>query len=113
MEDWEEDFDHVVEPDYKLITKNFLEKQDFKEWHLWAFNHSLVEFINDRGEYDGIETIDWLHSCRMELYEGVNEIIKEHIRNEDYELIQPLKDHCKLLCQEALEIEMKVERHLF
>ena len=98
--------DEMYTPDWDLITKNFLNKADFHQWHLWAMNHTLIEACEDT---DILEQCDWLAGCRIELSRGVDQIIEYHLDNESYEMIPKLQAHVKLLRAEALEIEMAVE----
>lgn len=96
-----------------IITRDFLRMESFLEWHQYAFDYSLVEFVVDEdNEIKPAEACDWIHTCRMELSQGIDQIIQYHLDMENYEIIPKIKEHVAKLRVEALRIEMNVEKFM-
>ena len=110
MEEFQYCFDPLSydEIDWDETTKEFLKIKDFHQWHMEVNNIPLKELVNNLHDLD--QVCDWIHGCRMQISADVELMIKYHLYNENYEMIQPLKDKVSQLRVEALEIEMKLER---
>mgnify|MGYP001113784437 CR=1 FL=1 len=101
------------EIDYEIISQEFIKLDCFLDWHRHMHGHSLVEFIKEDGdEINNFNICDWLHTCRMELSDGANELIQYHLDNENYEIIPQIKAQESKLRVEALQMEMNLEKFI-
>jgi len=101
------------EIDYEIISQEFIKLDCFLDWHRHMHGHSLIDFIKEGDvEIDINEACNWIHTCRMELSAGANELIEYHLENENYEIIPQIKAQESKLRVEALQMEMNLEKFI-
>ena len=101
------------------MANRVLKLTNFGEWwetyyqvDSWLTEQTFKSEVNNMIEEHGTEVLEWIHALRMDFSNGVDFLIKDLEKFEEYELCGQLKAKQKELRMEALNLEMKLEKFL-
>lgn len=95
-------------------TKEFLSFKNIHDLHQHIFKCSISQWcvedwVDPTIEYNYI-VLSYIEEMRADIIFNSNNLIKDNLEEENYELIDQIKKQTQMLCKQTLELEMKVKR---
>ena len=105
---------HLEVGDLVTDTKQFLSFKNIHDLHLRIYKCSISQWCAENWDdftldYNDI-VLSYIEEMRADIIFNSNNLIKDNLEEEKYELIDQIKKQTQMLCKQTLELEMKVKR---